>query len=278
MKESFNWHALCIRLRRARIRSLSRSHMKLRFSLGLLAGLLVSPSIHGQNPLPTPTVDELVAKNLEAKGGAPALEAIKTIRFEGRLLVNQGQLELKYTETKKRPGKVKTDAVLQGMNLVQAYNGTSGWKIFPLYGRKDPEKMSADESKSLVEEAEIGGPLENWKAQGKTVTYLGTEDVDGTAAHKLRVVQKNGDISYIYLDPEYFLEIRVIDQRTEQGAQVEVETDLGDYEKVNGFYFPFSIEAGSKGSTNKQKTIIDKAEANVPVDDAIFEFPVKATK
>ena len=252
--------------------------MHLRLSLCLLTGLLASPLVGAQTPGPTPTVDELVAKNLEAKGGATALEAIKTIRFEGRLLVNQGQLELKYTETKKRPGKVRTDAVLQGMNLVQAYNGTSGWKIFPLYGRKDPEKMSADESKSLVEEAEIGGPLENWKTAGKTVTYLGTEDVEGTAAHKLRVAQKNGDISYVYLDPEYFLEIRVIDQRTEQGAQVEVETELGDYEKINGVYFPFSIEAGSKGSTDKQKTIFDKGEANVPVDDAIFEFPVKATK
>ena len=252
--------------------------MHLRFSLLFVAGLLLPLTIHAQTPATPPTVDELVAKNLEAKGGAAALEAIKTIRFEGRLLVNQGQLELKYTETKKRPGKVRTDAVLQGMNLVQAYNGTDGWKIFPLYGRKDPEKMSGDESKSLVEEAEIGGPLENWKTAGKTVTYLGTEDVEGTAAHKLRVMQKNGDISYVYLDPDYFLEIRVIDQRTEQGAQVEVETDLGDYEKVNGVYFPFSIEAGSKGSTDKQKTIIEKAEANVPVDDAIFEFPVKAKK
>ena len=252
--------------------------MHLRFSLLFVAGLLLHPAIHAQTPAPSPTVDELVAKNLEAKGGQAALEAIKTIRFEGRLLVNQGQLELKFSETKQRPGKARTDAVLQGMNLVQAYNGASGWKIFPLYGRKDPEKMSADESKSLVEEAEIGGPLENWKAEGKTVTYLGTEDVEGTAAHKLRVVQKNGDISYVYLDPDYFLEIRVIAQRTEQGAQVEVETDLGDYEKVNGVYFPFSIEAGSKGSTDKQKTIIEKAEANVPIDDAIFEFPVKATK
>ena len=138
--------------------------------------------------------------------------------------------------------------------------------------------MSTDESKSLVEEAEIGGPLEDWKAQGKTITYLGTEDVEGTPAHKLQVVRKNGDVSYVYLDPDYFLEIRIIDRRLEQGAQVEVETDLGDYEKVNGVYFPFSIEAGSKGSNDKQKTIIEKGEANIPVDDSIFEFPVKAAK
>ena len=252
--------------------------MNLRFTSVLFAGLLVQSTIYAQSPVPSPTVDELVAKNLEAKGGAAALEAIKTIRFEGRLLVNQGQLELKFSETKKRPGKVRTDAVLQGMNLVQAYNGTGGWKIFPIYGRKDPEKMSNDEAKSLVQEAEIGGPLKNWKEQGKTVAYLGTEDVEGTAAHKLQVVRKNGDVSYVYLDPDYFLEIRVIDQRTEQGAKVEVETDLGDYEKVNGVYFPFSQEAGSKGSNDKQKTIIEKGEANIPVDDSTFEFPAKAAK
>ncbi|MEO7724620.1 MAG: hypothetical protein ABIU29_08035 [Chthoniobacterales bacterium] len=252
--------------------------MQTRFLILLLAGLLSLPASYAQTPAATPTVDELVAKNIEAKGGAVALAAIQTIRFEGRLLANQGQLELKYNETKKRTGKVRTDAVLQGMNLIQAYDGSSGWKIFPLYGRKDPEQMSGDEAKSLVEEAEIGGPLENWKEQGKTITYLGTEDVEGTAAHKLQVTRKDGDISYVYLDPEFFLEIRVIDLRTEQGAKVEVETELGDYEKVNGVYFPFSIEAGSKGSNDKQKTIFEKGEANIPVDDSIFEFPAKAAK
>ena len=252
--------------------------MNLRFALLFIAGSFFSLTATGQTPGPSPTVDELVSKNIEAKGGAAALKAIQTIRFEGRLVANQGQIELTYTEIEKRPGKVRTDAVLQGMTLVQAYNGSNGWKIFPIYGRKDPEKMSTDEAKSLVEEAEIGGPLENWKEQGKAVTYLGTEDVEGTAAHKLKVVRKNGDISFVYLDPDYFLEIRVLDQRMEQGAQVQVETDLGDYEKVNGVYFPFSVEAGSKGSTDKQKILIEKAEANIPIDDAVFEFPTKATK
>lgn len=242
------------------------------------AALLALPTLHAQSPSPTPTVDDLVAKNLKAKGGAEALNAIQTIRFEGRMLVNQGQLELTYVQTKKRPGKVRSDATLQGMALVQAYDNSSGWKVMPFQGRKDPEKMSGDEAKSLVEDAEIGGPLENWKADGKTVTYLGTEDVEGTAAHKLKVVRKNGDITYVYLDPDYFLEIREVSQRTEQGAKVEVETDFGDYEKVNGVYFPFAIESGNKGSTDKQKIVIEKAEANIPVDDAIFAFPKTATK
>jgi hypothetical protein len=251
--------------------------MEKRFVLFLLASSLIAPALNAQE-LKSFTVDALVAKNIEAKGGADALRAVKSIRFQGKMLVNQGQLELAYVQTKKIPGEIRTEASLQGMTLVQAYNGTEGWKISPFGGRKDPEKMSTDDAKSLVEDAEIDGPLVDWQAKGSTVEYLGPEDVDGTLAHKLKVVRKNGDVSYVYLDPDYFLEIRIVTQRIEQGAQVEVETDLGDYEKIGGVFFPFSIEAGPKGSTDKQKIILEKAEVNVPVDDSVFKFPATVSK
>ena len=161
----------------------------------------------------------------------------------------------------------------KSMTAIQAYDGEQGWKVYPFQGRKDPEKMSADDTKSLMEEAEIDGPLVDWKAKGSTVEYLGTEDVDGTSAHKLKVVRKNGDVTFVFLDPDAFLEIRKTTQRVEQGAQVEVETDVGDYEKIAGVFLPFSIESGRKGDPDKQKIVIDKAEPNISVDDATFKFP-----
>ena len=221
----------------------------------------------------TPTLDELVAKNIQAKGGADALHAMHSLRLTGKLLVRQGQIELSYVETRERPDKVRNEASLQGMTAVQSYDGSEGWKISPFQGRKDPEKMSADDIKPLLEASEIDGPLVDWQAKGSTVEYLGTEDVDGTAAHKLKVVRKNGDVSFVYLDPDHFLEIRIVTQRMQHGAQVEDEVDLGDYEKIDNVFIPFSVESGSKGDTDKQKTIIEKAEINVPVDDAIFRFP-----
>jgi hypothetical protein len=248
--------------------------MKLRFAILLGSASLLGPALNAQELKPL-TVDALVTKNIEAKGGIDALRAVQSLRLTGKMLVNQGQIEFAYTQTKKRPGQVRTEATLQGMILVQAYDGAEGWKISPFQGRKDPEKMSADDAKSLIEDAEIDGPLVDWEAKGSTVEYLGPEDVDGTLAHKLKVVRKNGDVNFVYLDPDHFLEIRILSQRIEQGAQVEVETDLGDYEKIAGVFFPFSIEAGSKGSSDKQKIIIEKAEAGVPVDDAAFKFPSK---
>ncbi|MGI8821672.1 MAG: hypothetical protein ACR2ID_12500 [Chthoniobacterales bacterium] len=223
------------------------------------------------------TVDQLVAKNVEAKGGAEALAALQSLKLTGKMLVNNGQLEFGYAQTRKRPGDVRTEISLQGMTMVQAFDGQEGWKISPFQGRKDPEKLSADDTKSLVEGAEIDGPLVDWKEKGSTVEYLGTEDVDGTAAHKLKVTRKNGDVSYVYLDPDHFLEIRIVSQRTERGVQVEEEIDLSDYEKVNGVFVPFSKESGPKNSADKAKIIIDKGEGNVPAEDAAFHFPAAPT-
>ncbi|PYL05550.1 MAG: hypothetical protein DME33_16185 [Verrucomicrobia bacterium] len=220
-----------------------------------------------------PTVDQLVSKNIEAKGGAAALKALQTLRLTGKMLVQQGQIELAYLEIKKRSDEVRTEASLQGMTQIEAYDGKEGWKVSPFFGRKDPERMSADDVKALVEDSEIDGPLVDWKAKGSTVEYLGTEDVDGTPAHKLKVVRKNGDVSFVYLDPDHFLEIRVVTQRMRHGAHEEVETDLGDYEQAGGVFVPTSIESGRKGASDKQRVIIDKVEANVPVDDSIFHFP-----
>jgi len=247
------------------------------FILFLVGAALIATAGFAQEQK-APTLDELVTKNIEAKGGADALHALQSLKLTGKMLVQQGQIQLAYAQTKKRPSEVRTDATLQGMTAVQAYDGKEGWKISPFQGRKDPEKMSADDVKSLIEESEIDGPLVDWKTKQSTVEYLGREDVDGTLAYKLKVVRKNGDVNFVYLDPDYFLEIRILTQRVEQGAQVEVETDLGDYEKIAGVFVPFSIEAGRKGDPDKQKIVIDKAEPNVPVDDAVFHFPASASK
>lgn len=246
--------------------------MHVRFVISLIVATLGAP-IFAQGPN-QPTVDELVAKNIEAKGGAAALTKLQTLRSTGKLLVPiQGQIELGYLQTKKRPDEVRTEASIQGMTQIEGYDGKEGWRISPFFGRKDPERMSADDVKALVEDTEMDGPLVDWKGKGSTVEYLGTEDVDGTLAHKLKVVRKNGDVSFVYLDPDHFLEIRIVTQRVRHGAHEEIEMDLGDYEKAGDVFVPTSIEVGSKGATDKQIVVVDKLEANVPVDDAIFHFP-----
>jgi hypothetical protein len=251
-------------------------NMQFRLIISLICTVFIAATAFAQDKS-QPTVDQLVAKTIEAKGGAAALHDLQTLRLSGKMLVQEGQIQLAFVQVKKRPDDVRTEASLQGMTQIEAYDGKEGWKVSPFFGRRDPERMSADDVKALVEDAEMDGPLVDWQAKGNKVEYLGTEDVDGTPAHKLKVTRKNGDVSFVYLDPDHFLEIRVLTQRTRHGAYEEVETDLGDYEKAGGVFIPTSIEVGGKGAPDKQRIIIDKVEANVPLDDTIFHFPGQIT-
>src|SRR5207237_3207084 len=142
-----------------------------RFVILVISAVLIAPVSFAEDKN-APTADELVSKNIEAKGGADALRALQSLKLTGKMLVQQGQVQLGYVQTKKRPDEVRTDATIQGMTIVQAYDGKEGWRISPLQGRRDPEKMSADDVKSLMEDAEIDGPLVDWKAKGSTVEYL----------------------------------------------------------------------------------------------------------
>ena len=221
-----------------------------------------------------PTLEQLVAKNIEARGGAAAAKAMQSLKIQGKLIIQDGQFELQYVQTVRRPASIRTEATIQGLTQVQAFDGTTGWQINPFQGRKDPERLSSDDIKSLTEiVADFDGALVDAQKKGNKLDYLGTEDIDGTLAHKIKLTRPSGDTEYVYLDPDHFLEIRLLSQRTEHGVQVETETDLGDYEKIDGVLVPFSIESGLKGSSDRQKLVVNKAEINATTDDAWFAFP-----
>ena len=222
-------------------------------------------------------VDELVAKNAAARGGLDKIQAIKSLKVEGRLRFG-GNFDLDFVQYQKAPDSTRSEATVQGLTQVQAWNGKEAWQISPFGGRKDPERMSAEDAKDMADDASISGPLIDYKNKGSSIEYLGTEDVDGTDAHKLKVTLKSGDVDYVYLDPDHFLEIREISQRTVRGSESESVTDFGDYEQVYGVYFPFAIASHRKGGDGGTEITIEKAEANLAVNDAMFAFPTKPAK
>jgi len=227
-------------------------------------------------PAAAQDAQSLVARNLEARGGAAALDAIKNVTFEGRTIF-PGDFEVTYKEARARLGSSAADRVdfgLQGLDIIQAYDGHGGWKVNPLQGRKDAEKMSADEARSLADEALVEGPLLAARRDGSRVDYLGREDFDGTNAYKLKVTQKDGDQFTYWLDPDTFLEIKVDETRMIRGAAQTTETELGDYEKVAGVYFPMSVESWTQGQSNqRQRTIIASGTANTPLAADYFAEP-----
>jgi hypothetical protein len=208
------------------------------------------------------TADELVAKNLEARGGADSLRAIKSLHTVGKMRLGGG-IEAKTETFAIAPDRIRFEFSLQGLTAINAWDGKQAWTVQPFEGRRDPQKMSSDDAKDLVLAANIGGSLLDWKAKGSKLEYLGTEDIDGTDAHKLRVTFKNGDSQVLFLDPDHFLEIRTEDHLTIRGQEQVNRTDLGEYARVEGVYFPY--EQGQNQ--------IESIEVNTPIDASIFNFP-----
>ncbi|HJZ10954.1 MAG TPA: hypothetical protein VJ521_02305, partial [Acidobacteriota bacterium] len=142
-------------------------------------------------------------------------------------------------------------------------------------GSKDPQKMTEDQTKDMVEEADFDGPLVEYKQKGNTVEYIGKEDVEGTECHKLKLTLKNERVRYLFIDPESYLLVKTTSMIKREGVEESVDTFFADYKEVGGLMFPHFIESKGKQGPGQQYTS-EKYELNVNVDDALFTMPAAA--
>jgi len=218
------------------------------------------------------TADELVNKNIQAKGGLDKIKAIKSIRMTGKIMAGGG-FSAAVGQENQRPNLLRETFSLQGMTAVTAYDGTTGWQIQPFGGLKDPQLLGEDSMRGVLRAADFDGPMVDYKDKGNTVEYLGHDVVDGDDALRLKVTLKNGDIVYYFLDPDTFLEIRKEVQENVRGTIRESVSQMGSYKPVAGVMFPFSISEGSKEDPESQTTTIEKIEVNGAIDAADFALP-----
>ena len=224
------------------------------------------------------TADELVNKNIQAKGGMDKMKAIKTVRMTGKM-EGPNIPPAKVSQENMRPKLVRETFSIQGMTAVQAYDGSTGWQIQPFGGKKDPMLMGDDDMRDLLIDADFDGPLVEYQEKGNKVEYLGHDVVDGDDALRLKVTLKNGDIVYYYLDPDTYLEIRKETQEFIRGSIRENVIDLGSYKQAGGVMFPFSVASGPKNDPSSwQYVTYEKIEVNVPLETSEFAVPASLKK
>lgn len=232
------------------------------------AALLAAPvSLRAQ------TVGQIIGKYYEAAGGLDQFKAVNSMRVSGRMTLGQG-MEAPFTRITKRPKMVRVDFTLQGMTATQAYDGQTGWMFVPFMGQTAAEVMPADLAKSMEDEADFDGPLVDYQARGIQVDLVGQEQVEGTNTHKLKVTMKSGEVTYYYLDAEYYLPIRTEAKRTLQGREFNIVTTLGDYKPEGDLVLPHSIQVSGQGP-GVQAFVIEKVEFNPALKDEDFKMPPK---
>lgn len=222
------------------------------------------------------SADDIIQKNISAKGGADKMKAIQNFVASGKF--SQGGLDIPFTMTQKRPNMFLLQATFQGKTQMQAFDGTTGWSINPFGGRDIAEKMDADALKEIKFQADIDGPLVDYAAKGYKVEYVGEEDMDGSPTYHLKLTTQESDIYDFYLDKDSYLEVKEKSHIKQQdGTTQDAETNFSNYKETSGVLIPYTIENASEYNGQKFSSFInlDSVKVNTQVADSVFKMPSK---
>lgn len=229
------------------------------------------------------TLDEILENHFEVMKTEKFAE-VNSVYAEGKV-ITQG-MEMPFVQKSERPGKIRLEVTVQGNQMVQAYNGETGWMITPWIGTDDAQDMGEDEVEGMKEQADFEGKLWNWKEKVENLELIGKEDMEGTEVYKLKMTEKlilkegeteeeaEPNVRYYYMDAEDFVILKVQLKKNMRGAEVEIENYQSNYKEVDGFIMAHSMETKMGGQTYTQISI-EKVEFNKEFEDSIFERPEK---
>jgi outer membrane lipoprotein-sorting protein len=216
---------------------------------------------------------DIVEKHLAATG-ASKWPSIKTIKMDATIAADAAAgMSISWNMTAVREKAARMDISVMGMSQVVVVDGDKGWATNPFDGQNDPEPMTPDQVESLKEMTDIDGALVGYKEKGYTLEYVGTEDVEGTEALKVKVV-KGKKTEYFFFDPETYYEIKNVDVEEVDGQVVESATLYSNFKVHEGITMPFTMQQVGGGMGNATITIT-AVTFNPTVDDAIFTMPTK---
>jgi outer membrane lipoprotein-sorting protein len=213
----------------------------------------------------TQTADEIIQKHLQAIGGADAWKKVNTMSMEGTMNVMGNNLVVKVTQVHMKGSR--QDISVAGMNNYSLNTPSYGYNYWPVQGQTKPEPMTPEDVKESLDDLDLQGNFVDYAAKGHTVEYLGTEDIEGTECHKIKLTRKNSGPQTVYIDPSSYYIVRAVTKRKSNGQEMDMKTDLSDYREVNGVKVPFSI-------TQAFGTLImTSVKINEPVDETLFAAP-----
>lgn len=251
--------------------------MKGRLTMAKTLGLALVLIAVGAS-LPAQTVDEIVAKNVAARGGVEAWRAVRSLRVTGSMDVGKG-MQVPFRLELKRPRRMRLEFDFAGSTTVQTWDGARGWKLAPYLGRPEPEPLSEAEAEIAAGQAELDGPLIDYAAKGHRLELLGRETIAGRDTVRLALTLAGGARRTVHVDAETGLEAQVEAPRTLRGEEKTLRTRFSDHRTVAGLVFPHLLESRLEGSPYSHRLTIVAVDVNPEIADTRFGRPaVEATR
>lgn len=233
----------------------------------LLAFLIIAcftNAVNAQN------VDDIVAKHVKAMGG-DKLAKLQSMKISAEMDIMN--MKVPITTTIVQNKGFRSETTVQGMTVVQAVSGTTGWAINPMTGNTKATALPEDAVKSLVNETDLTG-LYNYKEKGYKLTLDGEEDLAGAKVYKVTMTLPGGVRRINYISKDTFYILKIVAHTTVNGQDIMSENIQSDFRAVDGIYYPFASEVTTSAMPGTKMGLkITSLAVNPTVDPKIFDMP-----
>lgn len=261
-------------------------------AFGFAQSMLVAESTAGT------TAEQIISKNVAARGGLKAWRAVQTLSESGQMGAGGDQrtpqaaqipglkppgkqaaplpssprlaeeAQLPFLLELERPRKLRLEIQFKGQTAIQVYDGANGWKVRPYLNRMEVENYTENELRLAELQSDLDGPLVDYVAKGTKAELEGTEKVEGHDTYRLKLTMKDGHSIHVWIDAQTFLEAKIEGApRRLDGLEHPVEIYFRDYRTVEGLKIPFVLET-------KVVPIANKGDGKHPAP-AATHYPVE---
>jgi len=217
-------------------------------------------------------VSDILKKMIDAQGGRSFLEGIKDTTITGEIELTQMGLSGTVTMYQKEPNKSRQDIEVMGMVITNAYDGEIAWMINPQTGSTEelPEDQAAEAKRSALSQG--NSLILNPEKYGVKYTFKAKEKVDDKDCLVLTMTHSDGHESTLYVDAKTYLLHKSVQMASGQmGGEVEQEMIFADYQKVDGFVYPFTITIIQDGEEFGIMTATE-VKLNSGLEDSLFKM------
>jgi outer membrane lipoprotein-sorting protein len=240
------------------------------------------------------TANQIVDKNVTARGGLQAWREVQTLSMTGKMDArgnnrptipvpgtktgpgmpaprSSEQVQLPFVMELKRTRKTRLEILFHGQTAIQVYDGTNGWKLRPFLNRHEVEPFTPEEKKAASLQSDLDGPLVDYAAKGTKVELEGLEEVEGKDTYKLKLMMKDGQVQQVWVDSQTFLETKIEGApRRLDGKYHPTAIYYRNYRPVNGLMVPHVLETTVEGIRQMEKIEIEKVAVDPKLDDSRF--------
>jgi FimV-like protein len=212
-----------------------------------------------------PTVDEVLARYVEAMGGAKAINAVTSRVTKGTLDVARISRGGTFETYAQAPNKVLNVIEAHPFGTVKlGFNGRGGWARTAAGMRV----LKSLELATVQRDADFYAPV-RLKNNFAKVTLAGMSKIGYRDLYVIDLQPTAGAVERLYLDAQTYLPARINTSRTSGTTSEPVEIYLDDWREVDGIKFPFSIS--QRFSKLTLAFTVKEIRHNVPLDAKIFE-------